>query len=241
MATDLIQPAVEPRSRAMLTKLVYAALFLIATSGLPLVLMTSYYAHLVHTNQFGVLRTVEEDSPLAQSLFSLLQFSAVLVFLHSLVRQMFDLRGVLPLNRSVRNILLGVSTGLVALLVTGFPNFLGNRQPSETVTFLANHFYSASGLGLALALVLVLPVASEIVFRGIFLRQLLENISAVSAVIVSTLLFLLSWPVFNLIAAAALGLAAGILFYRTRSVLACVVANASFTLGAIVLQISRLR
>jgi membrane protease YdiL (CAAX protease family) len=245
MATELIQPAVEPHSRAKLTTLVYAALFMIATSGsfyflTMSVLIPDYYRHLVDTDQSGLLRLLERNLPLTQGLFSLIQLTFALAFFRPLVKQMFAFRGVPPLNRSARNILLGVSTGLIALLATAFPNLLGNRQPSETVTFLANHFYSVSGLGLALLLVFMLPVTAEIFFRGIFLSQLLENISVVSAIVVSTLLFLLSWPAFNLIAAAALGLAAGILFYRTRSMLACVVANVSFTVGIITLQISRL-
>jgi membrane protease YdiL (CAAX protease family) len=233
MATELARP-MESGSRA-LTKLVYAGLFLIVTSGSFYVLLTDYDLHLVATKRFSLARTVEENFSPAQSLFFVVQLLVLLVFF----RRQFDFRGA-PLNRSVRNILLGVSTGLVALLAT-LPRFLGSHRPSGAVMFLANHFYSVSGLGLALLLVFLVPVAAEIFFRGIFLRQLLENISVVSALIVSTLLFLLSWPAFNLIAAAALGLAAGILFYRTRSVLACVIANASFTIGAIVLQISRLR
>src|SRR6266571_5183889 len=204
MATELIQPTVESRSRANLTKLVYAALLMIVTSGAFFVLLTDYDVHLVHAKRFGLARTVEEIFSPAQSLFFLVQLLVLLVFF----RRQFDFRGV-PLNRSVRNILLGASAGLIALLAT-LP--LGHR-PSETVVFLANHFYSASGLGLTLLLVFLLPVTSEIFFRGIFLRQLLENISVVSAVIVSTLLFVLSWPAFNLIAGAALGLVAGILFY----------------------------
>lgn len=237
MATELIQPGAEARSRANLTKLVYAALLLIATSGAFYVLFTDYSMHLVATNRFSLARTVEEDFSPAQSLFSVLQLLVLLVVFHPHVREMFEFRGV---PRAVGNILLGISAGVIALSAT-LPSFLGSHQASGNVLFLANHFYSASGLGLALLLVFLLPVASEIFFRGIFLRQLLESISAVSAVIVSTLLFVLSWPAFNLIAGAALGLAAGILFYRTRSVLACIVANASFTVGTIVLQISRLR
>ena len=79
-----------------------------------------------------------------------------------------------------------------------------------------------------------------------FSLALLENISVVSAFIVSTLVLMLSWPglnswpAFYLIAGAALGLATGIVFWQTKSVLACAVANASFTVGAIALQLWRL-
>jgi membrane protease YdiL (CAAX protease family) len=237
MATQLIQPGAESRSPAKLTKMVYAALLLIATSGAFFILFTDYSIHLVATNRFSLARTVEEDFSPAQSLFCLLQLLVLLVVLHRDIKQMFDFQGA---PRAVGNILLGISAGVIALSAT-LPSFLGSHQTSGNVLFLANHFYSVSGLGLAVLLVFLLPITAEIFFRGIFLRQVLENISPVSAVIVSTLLFLLSWPTFNLIAGAALGLAAGILFYRTRSVLACIFANASFTVGTIMLQISRLR
>src|SRR5260370_9487334 len=191
---------------------------------------------LVATNRFSLARTVEEDFSPAQSCFALLQLLILLVVFNPHISQMFSFRGV---PRIAGHILLGISVGVIALAAR-FPSFLGS-QGSGNALFLANHFYSMSGLGLAVLLVFLLPITAEIVFRGIFLRELLQNISAVSAVIVSTLLFVLSWPAFNLIAGAALGLVAGILFYRTRSVLACVVANATFTVGAIVFQISRLR
>lgn len=243
MATGLAQPALESGSRAQLTKLVYAALFLIATSVLFYVLeigflIPDYYRHLT-TRRFGSLQNVEAYLPLTQSLFFLVQMLVVISFFRPL-KQMFDVRALLPLNRSVfRNITFGFSAGLIALLAT-LPIFLGVHRPSETVVFLANHFYSASGLGLALLLVALLPVAAEILFHGILLGKLLDNISVVAALVASTLLFTLSWSAFNVIAGAALGLAAGILFYRTRSVLACVVANASFTVSALMLQIARL-
>ena len=240
VATGLAQPALESGSRAQLTKVVYAALFLIATTVSSYFLMTDYDLHLVHTKQFGLERTVTEYLPLAASLFCLVQLSVILSFFRS-PGQMFDFRVDVPsLSRSVfGNVRLGFFAGLVALLAT-LPTFLGNHRPSDAVMFLANHFYSASGLGLLLLQVLLIPVAAEIFFHGILLRQLLESISVVSSLIVSTLLFTLSWLAFNLIAAAALGLAAGVVFYRTRSVLACVVANVSFTVSAIMLQISRL-
>jgi membrane protease YdiL (CAAX protease family) len=97
-----------------------------------------------------------------------------------------------------------------------------------------------------LLIVVLLPIAQALFFNGILLRQLLESISVVSALIVSTLVLMLSWPALNswpafyLIAGAALGLATGIVFWQTKSVLACAVANASFTIGAVVLQLWRM-
>jgi membrane protease YdiL (CAAX protease family) len=183
VATGLAQPALESGSRAQLTKLVYAALFLIATTVSSYFLMTDYDVHLVRTKQFGLERTVMEYLPLAASLFCFVQLSVILSFFRS-PKQMFDFRADVPsLSRSVSgNVRLGFFAGLVALLAT-LPTFLGNHRPSDAVMFLANHFYSASGLGLLLLQVLLIPVAAEIFFRGILLRQLLESISVVAALI----------------------------------------------------------
>ncbi len=250
MVTELIERTAEPHSRTQLTKLVYAVLFLIVTSGLFYlllmdILLPGYYDHLVDLNQSGLMRTLERHLPLAQSLFFLLQLMVVISFFPSF-SQIFDFRSLLPLNRLFQNMMFGVGAGVAALLatillLTTVPSLVGGYRPTDIVAYIADHFYSGSGLGLALLLVFVLPVAAEIFFRGILLRELLGSISVPSALILSTLLFVLSWPAFNWIAGAALGLGAGFLFYRTRSVLACTVANACFTAGAIAFQIARLR
>jgi membrane protease YdiL (CAAX protease family) len=220
--------------------MVYAALFLVITSGSFYLLLTQYEVHLVATQRFGLVRSVQEYFSPAQSLFFLLQVLTLLIVFRPLVKQMFDFRAILALDQSVfRNIFFGFSAGVIALLST-FPILLGNNRPSDSANFIANGFYTGSGLGLALLQVFLLPVPVEIFFRGILLRQLMKSISVVSAVIVTTLVFTLSWPTFSVIAGLALGVAGGILFYRTRSVFACVVANAVFTLGAITFQIARL-
>lgn len=245
MAADLTQPALELGSRVKLTKLAYATLFLIATSVLFYFLTPDYEAHLVHTGQFALLRTVEEYLPPAQSLFFFVQLVLILLFFHPL-GLMTDFRTLQRPNRSVfRNISLGLLAGSTPLLAT-LPTFFGNHGPSEIVMFLANHLYNGSVIGLVLLLVFLLPFAEAIFFYGILLRSLLESISVVSALIFSTLVFMLSWPTFiswptfNLITGATLGLATGIVFRRTKSVLACAIANASFTAGAIMLQLWRL-
>ena len=245
MAADLTQPALDLGSRVRLTKLIYAALFLIATSGLFYILMTDYDVHLVRTKQFALAFAVEEYFAPAESLFFFLQLLLILFFFHPL-GLIFDFKAVRGPNRSVfKNVCLGLFAGLTALLAT-LPSFIGNHEPSGIVMFLADHLSIGSALGLVLLLVFLLPFAEAIFFNGILLRQLMESISVVSALIVSTLVLMLSWPAFNswpafhLIAGVTLGLATGIVFCRTKSVLACAVANASFTVGAIMLQLWRL-
>ncbi|MFZ0212235.1 MAG: CPBP family intramembrane glutamic endopeptidase [Candidatus Acidiferrales bacterium] len=223
--------------------LVYAALFLILTSASFLVLSASYDRHLVLTRQYDRLRVVTEYSDALQPLFCSFQLLIILFFFRPF-RRVFDLDHELPggTKRSViGNVSLGFLSGLIALLAV-FPTFfLGSAyQPAPAVGFLFDNFDRSSGVGMLLLLIFVLPGLSEAFFRGVLLRLLLENLSSVSAVIISVLLFMLWWPTYSLIAGVVFGSVAGLLFYRTRSVLACVVANSFFTAGFIALQLWRL-
>jgi len=245
MATDFTQLAVESDSRVRLTKVVYATLFLLVTSGLFFALSMEYSIHLVHTKQFRLAETVEEYFALVQSLFFFAQLSIIL-FLFRPVTQISDYLTVRRPDRpAFRNIWLGLLAGVIALVAT-LPSFIGHREPSGMVMLLVDHLSIGAALGFVLLLVVLLPFAQAIFFNGVLLRQLLENISVVSALIVSTLVLVLSWPglnswpAFYLIAGPALGLATGIVFWRTKSVLACAVANASFTVGAVAFQLWRL-
>jgi membrane protease YdiL (CAAX protease family) len=85
----------------------------------------------------------------------------------------------------------------------------------------------------------LLPVATEILFRGVFLARLLEITTIGTALILSSLLFAWTWQVFNPAAAIVFSVGSGILFYRTRSILSCVVANFAFTLGGTSLLVMR--
>jgi membrane protease YdiL (CAAX protease family) len=207
-------------------------------SGFSYVLLTEYSVHLVRTQQFSLARTLEEYLPAAQGLLFLIALLIVLPFFF-LSGHALDLRTELSLNRSaVINAGVGFLAGFIALLIT-LPVLL-RSAPSELATLLANNFYTGTGVGLALLVFLFLPIAAEIFFRGILIKQLLESISVPAALIISTLLFIFCWPGFSWIAAGVLGLVTGFAFYRTKSLLACVVTNASFAIGTIVLQISLL-
>lgn len=239
MTPEAAQQNAGHSARLHLTKLVYAVLFLILTGASFFVFSGMYYRHLAMTEQNRSLWLVNQYSPLAQSVFYLLQLLVLLYFFRPL-RQILapPTAPDLPRRFVYRDIGIGFSAGLVAL-GAALPGFLGaHHQSSVTVAFLTQHF---DGIGVAFLLLIVflLPWVSEVFFRGVVLRLLLENVSVGAALIVSILLFTLSWPVFNLFAAFVLGLAASILFYRTRSVLSCVVANFCFTVGAIALQFWR--
>lgn len=239
MTTQTIQTE-NNGSRRPLTILIYAVLFIILTSACFLFLSANYDRHLVLTKQFDRLRTTTEYSGLLQALFCGFQLLIIVFFFHPLRRRADAFR---PLSGSKHSVLVRVSLGLLsgflALLVL-FPAFLAGRQePTLVVSFLLDHFGKSSDVLMLLILVLVLPLLSEVFFRGILLKQLMESVSTILAVILSVILFMFWWPVGGFVSAGVFGLAAGLLFYWTRSILACVAANFLFTIGLMALQIWR--
>jgi hypothetical protein len=78
----------------------------------------------------------------------------------------------------------------------------------------------------AVLLVLVAPITEELLFRGIILAGLLARYRAPAAILISTLLFMLvhlnPW---QFAGAGGLGLMAGWLYARTRSVVPCILVH----------------
>lgn len=239
MPLDGSQARMDLSSRVKLTRLVYATLILIATSGLFYFLVTNYSMRLMSSHRYSRAQIMEEYFPPAQFLFLGVQLLVILVYLRPF-RTTSDFRAEwCPIGRVFGSIWVGLFAGVAALLLTS-PTAFGIHRPSGIVIFLANHMLTASGAGMLLLLVFVLPLLEAIFFQGVLLRQLLQGISVTSALLVSTLAFMISWPNFNWIAAAAISLATGIVFLRTKTILACAVSYASFTIGAIIVQLWRL-
>lgn len=222
-----------------LTNLVYAVLLLLVVTALYAALAFGFDRYLIHTKQFSFFRTVHEYSGLAESLIYTIAVLVALSLFRPLARIFTSQQGKLPLkNHLRRDVSWGLLAGIATLLAASPGLILEGRSPALG-TFLVNHLYTASGIVLLVLLVLVLPVVSEGFFRGVVLRRLLRTMSVPAALGVSTLLFTLCWPAFNPIAAIAVGIGAGIVFDRTRSVLACIITNSTFTVLAVVVLIWR--
>lgn len=234
-------PITESQSKDSLTKLTYGVFFLFLTTAAYFMICVRYDAHLIETKRFSSLRTIDEYSDLRDSLFYLMQLLIVVVLFFRPLRQIL---GPLPDENTSgggllvpRNMQWGALGGMIGLLVT-VPIFLREKS-SQLGSFLANHLYGADGLLLLVVLIFLLPIVVEGFFRGIVLRRLLDKLSAPSAVILATVLFTLYWPFFGFFAGAIVGMVTGIVFYRTKSVPACITANSTFTFGAIVLLVWR--
>jgi membrane protease YdiL (CAAX protease family) len=216
-------PITDAGQRRYTARFAYVALSLAGATALFMFFLPLFASHLVHAGRVNLLRDIDEYSPLTWASFSLVEFAVALLFSRLLERR---LPPAPPIAQGERNlppaIGLGLITGLVALAVA-VPVFL----------------YGIPDLALLVVLLILLPVAAEILFRGIFLARLLEITTIGPALILSSLLFAWTWRVLNPAAAIVFSVGSGFLFYRTRSILSCAVANFVFTLGGTSLLVLR--
>jgi membrane protease YdiL (CAAX protease family) len=212
-----------------LANLTYAAVFLVVTSVCFIHARASYENHLIQTKQYHSVTTSAEYSVFTTCLFYLIQLAVLMLFFRPFRTVIASGFSENPVNRPIKSIAFGFLAGFLTFLAGA--SFVGGPRSSPFGTFLANHFFSASSLMLVLLVAVLLPVMSEVFFRGIFVDHLLESMPVVPTLILSTALFTWAWPMFNSIAAIALGLLSGIIYYRTRSILACIVANATATIA----------
>lgn len=146
-------------------------------------------------------------------------------------------------GRGSRRALQGIAWGLLGGVVccaAVVPVML--TRGGESTRFLVNAFadaYSPGPVALAtlLLLAVALPLASEVVFRGIILRTLRVCAGAPAAVVASTVLFAVWWPVLGWYGSAVLGLVSALLYIRTRGILASVVANSVCTVGSAIIVV----
>lgn len=133
-----------------------------------------------------------------------------------------------------RRVIYGVAGGLICCAVaTPVLWWHGGSRVGFLVNTVADAYGLSFGSTLMLLLLgLALPIASEVVFRGIVLRSLAHFVSMPAAVVASTLLFTLWWPVLSWSGAAVLGVVSAILYVRTRTLTASVVANSVLSLGS---------
>ena len=88
-------------------------------------------------------------------------------------------------------------------------------------------------------LIIVLAVCSEVVCRGVVFRTLANYATTPAAILGSALVFASIYPVLSFAVAMILGSVCALLYYRTRNLLAPIVANAVFTTGGGALTLYR--
>jgi membrane protease YdiL (CAAX protease family) len=133
-------------------------------------------------------------------------------------------------NGWITSIPFGLLGGAIALVLAS-PIFwfgLGHAR-LESIQVLIGSAFSPLALFDLLFFIFALAVSSEIVFRGIVLRTTARYASVPAAALASCLLFAYIFPVLGFVPAIILGVTSSILYYKTRTLLASILANALFT------------
>jgi membrane protease YdiL (CAAX protease family) len=125
---------------------------------------------------------------------------------------------------------LGIGYGLGAFILASPLFWIGDRRV-ETFRFEIDGALSLSTV-LAISLVIVvLAGLTEIVCRGIVLKTLATDVGTSAAIFGSAVLFAAIYPILAFPTAIIVGLASGILYHRTRNLLAPIIATIVFTLS----------
>jgi membrane protease YdiL (CAAX protease family) len=211
-------------SQRPMSRMVYAVVFLIVSTAAFVELFMAFDHHLILTNQISRSVNLDEHPDLFAAIFTSLNlFVAILI---AGVPQ--DDPVPSPVYSLVSSGAWGVFGASSAFLLA--VPFLLLEKHSTVARFLANNLYNFGGLAFLGVTLIALPIASEFFFRRIVFWETLKRTSLVPAVLATVLLYGIVWPLFSPFAAIAFGLVSCILFYRTRSVFACIVANSFFTL-----------
>lgn len=130
-----------------------------------------------------------------------------------------------------RSIGLGLAGGVAAFaMASPMFWFVGDRHLYFIRLLIANALSPLGVLGVAVFLI-ALAISGEVVYRAVVFKSLAESASVPAAVVGSCLLFAYICPVLSFPAGVILGVVSAILYYRTRNLLAPIVANIVLTLG----------
>jgi membrane protease YdiL (CAAX protease family) len=137
-----------------------------------------------------------------------------------------------PSKALALNLLTGVLAGFAGLVCS-----LPLLRSMKTEFFVATIVPKSHSIGPQVILVLFLfgiclPVAAEMVFRGVAQRVLERHLTPFSAILLGAVLFASFWPFFGFPVALVLGLVSATLFWWRGSVLSCIVANSIMTISA---------
>lgn len=87
-------------------------------------------------------------------------------------------------------------------------------------------------------MVVLAPVFEEIIFRGIMLDGLLERYSPTKSILLSSMLFgLVHLNPWQLVTGLVIGIFAGWIFYRTRSLAMCIIIHATANLSGFIIRL----
>lgn len=217
------------RIQTSLTWLVFVLLLLVLGTDYSERFYIAFMKHLADSSQVGRWNWWVDNGATLFLLFVVLQMLVVLGW-YRLRHSSFDLVTAVRSDgtSTVRSLLLGISVGLVLFLLS-FPLLRFYDAGVSLVSPLIEDFYSIRTVVLITLLAVALPITTEIVFRGIVFKALLNHVSVPAALVASSLLFAYVLPLFHPVVIFLLGIANGLLYYRSGRLLGAVLANATFS------------
>ena len=215
------------QTQHVLRRLTYTAMMLVLFSHYHERIVDFYMSYLARTDQIMLLTRLIGYLVAEELMFVLLLMLGILgwyrlngVGWSSYYQLGPDVKGTL-----LARIALGTGVGLI-LFVLSFPLLLTYNPGLDPAYSVVGNPYSVRTLVLAILLILAVPLSTEVVFRGIIFKTLLKHTTPAAAVIASSVLFAFVWPLFGVVVAFMLGLSNALLYYRSRSLLPPIFANA---------------
>lgn len=229
------EEAVRSEYRPRLDRLIYVISGGAVVYGLAMRLGTAYFIRVLRSENVTKIDIASQYGYSAILVIYLLTMIAIAV-VYRLLGEEFTWERSAPGGRggTPKRVVYGAAAGLICCAAT-VPVIWGHG--GSRVHLLVSTVAHAYGLSIGsilmvLLLGVALPIASEVVFRGIVLRSFAYFVSVPAAVVASTLLFALWWPVMNWYGSVVLGVISAILYVRTRTLTASVVANSVVSLGS---------
>jgi membrane protease YdiL (CAAX protease family) len=223
-----------------LSKLIYVISVAIVAYGISLHVANGRFLELLRRHDLGgAIAAGRYSLPATFLIFLLIMVAVILAYRP--VGQIFTWSPSARKSADTRatNIGYGIAGGLACFAVTVPIMWLRGGARAGFVSSTIVGIYGVSEVG-ALMLVLLavaLPIASEMVFRGVVLRTLSEYVSIPAAIVASAVLFAYCWPVLDWYESIIPGMICGLLYHRTRTLTASIIANAILSAGSGVLLI----
>lgn len=218
-----------------LTKLAFSLVAVFLAYGLFSAIGNSYLSRYLSQPKSGAFDRAMSVGPFVYNgtaAFVLLEM-LIVIWVYRPVAQLFKNASTpTKQNTTLHDLVAGIGIGFAGFFLT-IPLLWGTRATPLIGGILSpTHSIAARGALTILLFGLVLPVATEMVFRGIVQRTLQSYMRPLAAILVSAVLFASLWSVFSFPFALVLGLASGSLYRWRGSLLACMVANAVMTISA---------
>lgn len=231
------QPQIHLVDSKSLAKAVIVSLCLVATTLFANRLVTFYLDRVGEIKTWNLV--VHYSDTAAGLLLVLEMIIAAAVFGIPQQRMQFEALKRLLVPTSLKSVLWGAASG-VAVGVAILPLMLIFDQHVQFPRLLLDDPMSSQTLLLICLLGLLIPIATEIVFRGIVLDVLMRRTNAAVAIVVSSLLFALVWVPLDAGAGFLLGLACALLYRRFNSLVPSISCSSVATLFATTILFCRL-